>query len=90
MRSVSNAFLDFQLTALFDKIMPVDVRSTAIAPARLAETAISFMPRCLTAARYLFAQAKAFDQRPIAIGAAALQIIQQLAATAHHTQQAAA
>lgn len=35
MRSVSNAFLDFQLTALFDKIMPVDVRSTAIAPARL-------------------------------------------------------
>jgi hypothetical protein len=35
MRSVSNAFLDFQLTALFDKIMPVHVRSTAIAPARL-------------------------------------------------------
>ena len=32
MRSVSNAFLDFQLTALFDKIIPAPHQIKDIAP----------------------------------------------------------
>src|SRR5436190_9678950 len=37
----------------------------------------------------LFAQAKLFDQRTIAVGIARLQIVEQLAAPRHHPQQAA-
>ena len=86
MRSVSDAFLDFQLTALFDKIMPGSRQISGNSRPGLVETAFHSCRCYLTAARYLFAQAKAFDQRTIAIVAAALQIIQQLAAAAYHTQ----
>ena len=91
MRPVSNAFLDFQLTTLFDKIMPAYVRSIAYSSGHAYRKQRFHSCRChLTAARYLFAQAKALDQRTITISAATLQVIQQLAATAYHTQQAAA
>src|SRR5438874_2052714 len=43
----------------------------------------------LCESRKLFAQAKLFDQRPIAVGIARLQIVEQLAAPRHHPQQAA-
>src|SRR5689334_3472465 len=44
--------------------------------------------RLATTRAALFAQAQLLDQRPIAVGIARLQVIEELAAPRHHPQQA--
>jgi hypothetical protein len=54
MRSVSDAFLDFQLTALFDKIMPGSRQINGYSRPGLVETAFHSCRCYLTAARYIY------------------------------------
>ncbi len=90
MRPVSNTFfICFQLTTLFNKIIPAYFRSRVqreIFAIAIGKTGNLINPAVLARNRHLFAQAKALDQRTITIGAAALKVIKQLAAPAHHTQ----
>ena len=84
MRPVRNAFLDFQLTALFDKIIPIPLRAKRYKRNFLSRK--SNYSQASQSRLLLFAQTESLDKCAITIVAAAFQVIEQLATAANHTQ----
>ncbi len=90
MRSVSNTFFNcFQLTTLFNKIIPALLPVTIqreIFTIPIGKQEIFLQNLYSTRIEVLFAQTKALNQRTITISAAALKVIKQFATPTHHAQ----